>query len=175
MSDMTFEAALASRVDDMLDACTKCGACFSACPITEAAGIGDADPQAVVSGVLDIVRSGTGPEASRKWASSCIMSGECIKACDYGVNPRFLLSIARLEMAKAKGEPADHRRTGVENFRKLNQDVTVLSRLQLNDDALERLGQRPSNGRAHAEPQDEPDIVFYTGCNVLKTPHIPLL
>ena len=23
-------------------------------------------------------------------------SGECIKACDYGVNPRFLLTMARL-------------------------------------------------------------------------------
>src|SRR3954447_9824702 len=169
-----FEAALSDRVEQMLDTCTRCGKCVEVCPITDAAGVA-AEPTAVISGVLDIVRHGDGPEASRKWASSCVLSGECIKACDYGVNPRFLLSIARLEMAKAKGEPADHRRTGVENFRKLKQDVTVLSRLQLNDDALERLGQRPSNGRAHAEPQDEPDIVFYTGCNVLKTPHIPLL
>src|SRR3954469_23528870 len=160
MSEMTFEDALAARVDDMLDACTKCGACFTACPITEAAGIGEADPHAVVAGVLDILRLGSGPEASRKWASSCIMSGECIKACDYGVNPRFLLSIARLEMAKATGEPADHRRTGVENFRKLNQDVTVLSRLQLSDEALERLGQRPSGSPSQAEPEREHDIVF---------------
>src|SRR5947209_11313380 len=175
MSEMTFETALASRVGDMLDACTKCGACFSACPITGAAGIGDADPQAVVTGVLDIIRLGTGPEAARKWASSCIMSGECIKACDYGVNPRFLLSIARLEMAKGKGESADHRRTGVENFRKLNQDVTVLSRLQLSDEALQRLGQRPSGAPSGLEPEGDSDIVFYTGCNVLKTPHIPLL
>jgi Fe-S oxidoreductase len=175
MSEMTFEKALAGRVDDMLDACTKCGACFTACPITAAAGIGDADPREVVTGVLDIVRHGTGPEESRKWASSCIMSGECIKACDYGVNPRFLLSIARLEMARAKNQPPDRRRTGVENFRKLNQDVTVLSRLQLSDEALERLGQRPSGGPARAGRESEPDIVFYTGCNVLKTPHIPLL
>ncbi|TMJ00049.1 MAG: (Fe-S)-binding protein [Alphaproteobacteria bacterium] len=175
MSEMTFESALAARVDDMLDACTKCGACFTACPITGAAGIADADPQAVVSGVLDIVRPGAGPEASRNWASSCIMSGECIKACDYGVNPRFLLSVARLAMAKAKGDPVERRRTGVENFRKLNQDVTVLSRLQLSDAALERLGQRPSTAPLRAEPEREPDVVFYTGCNVLKTPHIPLL
>src|SRR3954464_10299994 len=175
MSEITFETALAARVNDMLDACTKCGACFTACPITAAAGIDDADPQEAVSGVLDIIRLGTGPEASRKWASSCIMSGECIKACDYGVNPRFLLSIARLEMAKAKGNPADHRRTGVENFRKLNQDVTVLSRLQLNDEALERLGQRPRARPPRGEPKSEHDVVFYTGCNVLKTPHIPLL
>src|SRR5436305_13194011 len=145
MSDMTFETALAARVDDMLDACTKCGACFTACPITGAAGIDDADPQAVVTGVLDLIRLGTGPEAARKWASSCIMSGECIKACDYGVNPRFLLSTARLEMTRARSELPDRRRAGVENFRKLNQDVTVLSRLQLSDEALERLGQRPTH------------------------------
>src|SRR5438270_2984261 len=175
MSGTEFESALAARVDDMLDACTKCEACFKACPITEAAGIGQADPQAVVSGVLDIVRLGTGPEASRQWASSCIMSGECIKACDYGVNPRFLLSIARLEMTRAKSDLPDRRRAGVENFRKLNQDVSVLSRLQLSDEALERLGQRPSGGAPRSEPDKVPDLVFYTGCNVLKTPHIALL
>src|SRR5947209_10719898 len=175
MSETAFEVALAARVDDMLDACTKCGACFKACPITGAAGINEADPQDVIAGVLDIVRLATGPETARKWASSCIMSGECIKACDYGVNPRFLLSIARLEMAKAIGEPVDHRRAGVENFRKLNQDVSVLSRLQLSDEALTRLGQRPSGGPARREIEGEPDIVFYTGCNVLKTPHITLL
>jgi Fe-S oxidoreductase len=146
-----------------------------ACPITEAAGIGDADSQDVVAGVLDIIRHGEGPEAARKWAASCVMSGECIKACDYGVNPRFLLSVARLEMTRAKNELPNRRRTGVENFRKLHQDVTVLSRLQLTDAALERLGQRPSGQAAGAEPDGLPDIVFYTGCNALKTPHIPLL
>src|SRR5256885_60818 len=174
MSEITFETALAARVDDMLDACTKCGACFTACPITGAAGIGDADLQEVVAGVLDIVRLGAGPEASRKWASSCIMSGECIKACDYGVNPRFLLSVARLEMARAKNELPQRRRSGVENFRKLNQDVTVLSRLQLSEEALERLGQRPSGNPTLSAPESEADVGFYTGCNVVKTPPIPL-
>jgi len=33
MQTIGFEEALTSRVDDMLDACTKCGACFTACPI----------------------------------------------------------------------------------------------------------------------------------------------
>ena len=175
MSETAFGVALAARVDDMLAACTKCGACFTACPITDAAGVGEADPQAVVTGVLDIVRFGDGPEASRKWATSCIMSGECIKACDYGVNPRFLLSIARLAMTTAKNEPPARRRTGVETFRRMNQDVTVLSRMQLGDAALERLGQRPSNKPAQPERDGVPDVVFYTGCNVLKTPHIALL
>src|SRR5436190_23860992 len=100
MNNVGFEEALAGRVDEMLDACTKCGACFTACPITGGAGIADADPATVVSGVLDIVRLGAGPEVSQKWAKACMLSGECIKACDYGVNPRFLLAMARLAMAK---------------------------------------------------------------------------
>ena len=60
MQTVGFEQALTSRVDDMLDACTKCGACFTACPIAEPAGLGGADPKAVVSGVLDILRFGKG-------------------------------------------------------------------------------------------------------------------
>ena len=112
--DHTFETALASRVDEMLDACTRCGKCFEACPITGAAGIADADPQATIAGVLDIVRTGDGPEASRKWASSCVLSGECIKVCDYGVNPRFLLNMARVAIARTKNEPRERRKLGVQ-------------------------------------------------------------
>src|SRR5947208_2895383 len=173
MDNSRFQSALDSRVSDMLDACTKCGACFTACPITEAAGLGDADPKRVVAGVLDIVRLAEGPKEAETWAKSCVLSGECIKACDYGVNPRFLLAMARLSLS-TKAEPRERRKTGVQNFRRMSEDVGVLSHLQLSDDALERLGQRPS-GRPPADSGDLPDVVFYTGCNVLKTPHIALL
>jgi len=54
--------------------------------------------------------------------------------------------------------------------------VKFLSRLQLTDKALERLGQTPSIYHpAHDENTEAPDVVFYTGCNVLRTPHIALL
>jgi Fe-S oxidoreductase len=172
MQNAGFEQALSTRVDDMLDACTKCGACFTVCPIAPAAGLGDADPQAVVGGVLDIVRLGKGPAESEKWAKACMLSGECIKACDYGVNPRFLLAMARLAMMRSTGDPADWRKAGVNYFRKVGEDVGVLSKLQLSEEALIRLGQRPSKTPART---DLPDVVFYTGCNVLKTPHIALL
>ena len=147
MDNAGFEAALNGRVDEMLDACTKCGACFTACPIAGPAGLGDADPKAVVSGVLDILRLGKGPEESEKWAKACMASGECIKACDYGVNPRFLLAMARLAMT-ADGEGAAGAAQGraSRTFRKLGEDVSVLSRLQLSEEALIRLGQRPSQG-----------------------------
>jgi Fe-S oxidoreductase len=167
-----FETALSERVEQMLDTCTRCGKCVEVCPITDAAGV-SAEPTAVISGVLDIVRHGDGPEASRKWASSCVLSGECIKACDYGVNPRFLLTMARVAMARHDNEIPERRRRGVEDFRKVSRDVTHLSKLQLPDELLERLGQKRSG--PEPEPAEPPDFVFYTGCNVLKTPHIALL
>jgi len=104
MNDISFATALGERVEDMLDACTRCGKCVEVCPSVKPAGIAAASSDNIISGVLDIVRSGDGPEASRKWAASCMRSGECIKACDYGVNPRFLLAMARLALAKAQFE-----------------------------------------------------------------------
>jgi heterodisulfide reductase subunit D len=171
-NDISFEAALGERVDDMLDACTRCGKCVEVCPSVKPAGIADASSEDIIGGVLDIIRSGDGPEASRRWAASCMLSGECIKACDYGVNPRFLLAMARLAIAKAGSALPDRRRLGVERYRDLGRDVTVLSRLQLDGEVLERLGQKSASV---STPAEAPDFVFYTGCNVLKTPHIALL
>ena len=48
----------------------------------------------------------------------------------------------------------------------------MLSRLQLDTEVLERLGQKSASVSA---PVELPDFAFYTGCNVLKTPHIALL
>jgi Fe-S oxidoreductase len=172
INDISFETALGERVDDMLDACTRCGKCVEVCPSVKPARIADASSTDIISGILDMVRTGEGPEASRKWAASCMLSGDCIKACDYGVNPRFLLAMARLAVAKAENELPDRRRQGVEKYRDLSRDVTVLSRLQLDDEVLERLGQKSASV---ATPTEPPDFVFYTGCNVLKTPHIALL
>jgi heterodisulfide reductase subunit D len=172
MSEITFETALAGRVDEMLDACTRCGKCVEACPSVEPAGIAEAKPSEVITGIIDILHHGAGPEASHAWASSCIFSGECIKACDEGVNPRFLLAMARTSATKAKIDLPERRQRGVQSFRTVARDVTVLSKMQLDAEVLERLGQGRS---AAANPEETPDFVFYTGCNVLKTPNIALL
>ena len=169
----SFESALFHRVDAMLDACTKCGKCFEACPITGAAGIAGAEPRETIAGVLDMVRTGDGPEASVKWAESCVLSGECLKACDYGANPRFLLTMARVAKARAANEPRQQRKRAVEGFRVVARDVMQLSRMQLTQNQLARLGQ--DAGAPSDAPAEPPDVVFYTGCNVLKTPHIALL
>ncbi len=185
----TVEFALWDRVDTMLDACTRCGKCVEVCPVTAPAGVA-AEPRQVIGGIIDILRRGPGSagstgsagnEAARKWASGCVRSGDCIEACDYGVNPRFLLGMARVALARSQNEAATMRRRGVESFRQLARDVDQLSKLQLDDALLQRLGQGASSaGRAgpaaEHPPRDDarPDFVFYTGCNVLKTPHIAL-
>lgn len=170
--NLSFEAALSARVDEMVDACTRCGKCVEACPSVKPAGIAGAAPADVIGGILDILREGQGPEASRKWAQACTLSGECITACDEGVNPRFLLAMARVSMAKAKNDLPARRKQALEKYRDLGREVAVLSQLQLNDEVLTRLGQKSAVVNVAGEP---PDFVFYTGCNVLKTPHIALL
>src|SRR5262245_19557182 len=172
----TFETALSARVKAMADACTRCGKCVEVCPVTGPGGV-KAEPRAVIDGIIQILRTGDGPEPARKWASACVLTGECIKACDYGVNPRFMLGMARMAMAQHRDGPAEQRRHGVDGFRKVARDVANISRLQLDDLMLARLGQKPDRPAAPAENGREavPDFVFYTGCNVLKTPHIALL
>jgi len=174
---MTFEAAIAARTQAMLDACTRCGKCVEACPMTGPAGVG-ASPTEVISGVLAIVRTGDGPAASKAWARGCTLTGDCIDACGDGVNPRFLLAMARAEMTRHSIDLKDRRRQGINNFRAVADGVSVLTRMQLTDDELARLGQQVAarlDSGSTAKPGERPDFVFYTGCNVLKTPHIALL
>jgi heterodisulfide reductase subunit D len=175
----TIEDALNSRAAEMIDACTRCGKCVEACPVTTPAGVA-APAVEVITGVIDILRTGDGPDASRRWAETCMQTGECVKACNYGVNPRFMLTMARLAMAKAATEPRERRRQGMEAFRKVHQGVTVESRMQLDDDVLARLGQRiaarsSEDAQGGKTPNGKPpDFAFYTGCNLLRTPHIAL-
>ncbi len=86
--------------------------------------------------------------------------------------------MARVAMARQQDEPRQRRKKGVENFRLVADGANVLSRMQLDDADIARLGQRVGE-RLHsgstAKPGERPDFVFYTGCNVLKTPHIALL
>jgi heterodisulfide reductase subunit D len=54
----------------------------------------------------------------------------------------------------------------------MSRGTRVISRLQLVPEVLARIN---SPLRAADEYSKAPDIVFYTGCNVIKTPHIALL
>jgi heterodisulfide reductase subunit D len=59
---MTQIGAAGGYVDDfrargttIAEACTRCGACFRACPIVAPAGLGEADPEATAGGIIDLI------------------------------------------------------------------------------------------------------------------------
>ncbi len=160
------------------DACTRCGDCFRACPMTEPAGIGAADPAATAGAIVDLITGGAGSAEAIRWAEVCSGSGNCIPACQHGINPRFMVQLAR---GFARRNAVGLQPTGLtrgtaplatrwrEGFQTMSRGVRVLSRLQLPPETLARFA--PSR----TPRTSPPDVVFYTGCNVLKTPHIALL
>jgi heterodisulfide reductase subunit D len=166
-----FMDALRARVDETLDACTRCGKCVEACPMADAAGLDKADAVAIAEGTLDLLAGGPGTPDAERWAEVCTNSGKCIPACDYGVNPRFMVNMARIASMAKKGE-ADARRGAQQYFNNMGRSTRTISRLQLAPEVLDRLAPKL---RAPDEYERTPDIVFYTGCNVIKTPHIALL
>jgi hypothetical protein len=64
-------------------------------------------------------------------------------------------------------EAAARRKTGFAGFGKMTAGVRVLSQLQLPPELLARFRSVDDAG--------DPEVVFYTGCNLMKTPHIALL
>ena len=166
MDAPTLEHALQGQVSEILDRCTSCGACAEICPMPAPAGLDTTNPKTLTEGILTILRGGTDPQASR-WAEVCSGSGHCIAVCEHSVNPRLMLALARVaDLTHA--DPTARRQTAFTRFGAMTKGVRVLSRLQLSPDTLSRF--RPA-----ATDEPTPEVVFYTGCNVLKTPHIALL
>ncbi|HEX5317728.1 MAG TPA: (Fe-S)-binding protein, partial [Stellaceae bacterium] len=137
-SGALFLEALQERVDDTLDACTRCGKCVEACPMVEPAGLDKANAVAIVAGTLDLIAGGPGTKDAERWAQVCTNSGKCIPACDYGVNPRFMVNMARIA-AKAKLGAAEVRRGAQEYFNAMGRSTRTISRLQLAPEVLDRV------------------------------------
>jgi Fe-S oxidoreductase len=168
--EATFVAGLDARVADILTQCSGCGRCVEVCPTAEPGGVDKSDPEAVVRDVLDILRGAGDPRSvGARWAETCTGSGQCLRACDDGVNPRFMLAMTRVALNARKTE-ADRRTAGQKGFNTMSRGVKVLSRLQLPAELVNRVTRS-----AHASGGPPPDVVLYLGCNVMKTPHIALL
>jgi heterodisulfide reductase subunit D len=159
-----------ARAEAIADACTRCGDCFRACPMAAPAGLAAADAEDTAAGIVDLITGGSGTAEAARWASVCSGSGNCIPACPEGINARFMVQLARgFARAQAGDEPLKARWR--EGFQTMSRGVRILSRLQLLPETLDRV-----RGRTAAMPRPSPpDVVFYTGCNILKTPHIALL
>ena len=127
---------------------------------------------AIVGGVLDLLAGGAGTQDAERWAQVCTNSGKCIPACDYGINPRFMVNMARIA-AKAKlGDDAVRR--GAQRIFHLDGRSTRID-LASAAAAGNAGADQPAAARRRRIRRRAPDIVFYTGCNVIKTPHIALL
>jgi Fe-S oxidoreductase len=127
------------------------------------------EPEQLISAVVERLTDNKPNANAERWAGVCCGSGFCIEACPHQLNPRFLLAMVRRAASKEL-PPAERHSRGVKEFKKMSRGVRVLSRLQMPPEVLNRLS--PSS---HPEATSAPDVVFYTGCNLLKTPHIGLL
>lgn len=165
-----YAEALSARIKtEVLDACTTCGKCAEACPMILPANI-DAGPRDLVKGVLAILASEPGSPESARWIEACSSSGTCQSACDYGVDPMFMIEMARVALLQNNGMKHVQARA-TRSFQGMAKSVRYLSRLFLEPAVFERL-----NPKAIRQPEDlPPEAVFYTGCNVLRTPHIALI
>lgn len=167
---MEFSEAVEQTMAEMAEACVACGKCFTACPMTEAIGIGHADPEGVLEGAIDLLKGGEGTAEARLWVHACSSSGLCGEACDYGVDPRMLVRFANYAQVRRAAGPSV-RQNAMKSFRSMAKTVRVVSRLQLPQNEIDRL-QPP---RATEPLPDRPNVVLYTGCNIHKTPHILVL
>ncbi|MFL6790597.1 MAG: (Fe-S)-binding protein [Bradyrhizobium sp.] len=157
-SEQSLDAFLAAEADAIASACTRCGKCVEVCPVVPFSQAAGADPADVARGVADFLGVGTAMSgAAGGWLSSCNGCGECIPACPEQVNPRRMLMLAATRDAAATSKTP-------ELFRRMTRAIKVMAAMQLVPEEFARLLVPP-------RPRDA-DVVFYLGCNALRTPHL---
>ena len=132
----TLHEHLHAFIDDTLSRCTRCGKCFEACPMTRyAEGLSEADPKAVVAGVLAWLQQTPGNADSVKWLKVCTQSSRCIEACPEGINAMKMVRVAQISALGSLGAPAVLKsREEKDFFRKIN----AFSATQLSADEMDR-------------------------------------
>ena len=158
---------LEALVESSAERCTTCGKCFEACPTAREIGLDAGEAKGRVGELLSLTREG-GPAAEglSKWLNACDGSARCSDACPEGINVRQWVTIAKLQALQAE-RPAEVGATNAANrFRHMAQAVRLLASMQLPSETLKRILAPAEKRRA--------EVLFYTGCNVLRTPHIVL-
>lgn len=155
-----WRAYLDSQRQAILDRCTTCGDCFRVCPIVQFTSLKGSSPEETVDVVLDVLRGRPPDQDAMTWAQACTRCGRCIEACEEGVNPRKMLALCEGLSHEAAGSKA-----GSQFFGLMSRNIHLLSGLQLSRERLDQI---------HGPPEDEADVVFYVGCNLLSNPHIIL-
>lgn len=164
-------SAYAERLEalaaEAAERCTGCGQCFEACPTAREAGMDAGRAVQRVGELLALARhGGAAAEGLQEWLGACDGSARCSDACPEAINVRQWVTIAKLK-ALETGRPREVGAANAANrFRHMAQAVRLLASMQLPSEMLRRI-------LAPAERRTA-DVLFYTGCNVLRTPHIVL-
>ena len=158
---------LEALVADAADRCTGCGKCFEACPTAREIGLDAGEAKARVGELSALtLNGGAAAEGLQKWLNACDGSARCSAACPEDINVRQWVTIAKMKALDA-GRPREVGATAAAGrFRHMAQAVRLLASMQLPSETLKKILQ-PAERRTA-------EILFYTGCNVLRTPHIVL-
>jgi heterodisulfide reductase subunit D len=163
----TYAERLEALAADAADRCTSCGKCFEVCPTAREVGLDAGEARTRVAELIGLTRhGGTAAEPLAKWLNACDGSARCSAACPEEINVRQWVTIAKLKALEA-GRPREVGSNNAANrFRHMAQAVRLLASMQLPSETLKQI-------LAPAEKRTA-EVLFYTGCNVLRTPHIVL-
>ena len=149
------------------DRCTGCGKCFEVCPTAREVGLDAGEAKVRVGELRALTRHGEAAASDlHKWLTACDGSARCNDTCPEGINVRQWVTIAKLKSLEANRPREENAAHAAGRFRHMAQAVRLLASMQLPSETLKRI-------LAPAERRTA-DVLFYTGCNVLRTPHIVL-
>ncbi len=164
-------SAYADRLEalaaDAADRCTGCGKCFEVCPTAREIGLDAGEAKVRVAELSALTQDGgAAAEGLQKWLNACDGSARCSDACPEGINVRQWVTIAKMKSLEAARPREEGAANAANRFRHMAQAVRLLASMQLPSETLKKI-------LAPAEKRTA-EVLFYTGCNVLRTPHIVL-
>ncbi len=168
MEAATYRRFMEKRIAHITQACTHCGKCYEVCPMVGYAGAREADPERVTKSVIDILNDRPHAPEGALWAKACQKSGACIEACPEDVNPREMLSYAKLKLHELEGDAEEIRAAGRSYFQEMSRKIRLMAALQMEPAQFRDLTAVPGGEAKKVE------AVFYFGCNILQTPHLLL-